>query len=331
MVGAVISLAVSILAGCVVWLLTHEPKSTTPEEKLRYSMEEVASFSPTATKIGIVTIKIFNQGDKAARDVRGVFVLPVKAEIKAKQITMSSGPAGIFIENPSDTRTINLTLPTLAPNETLTASLLVEGSGPFLADVGLRSTESVGISVDPRAISVSPHDLDRSPTRALAVMVLLWALGPFVILFFWRKKIFEFAPVVFPSINDTSFVYLQQKMVVEAKQMLLQKINSKGSDVFETANLALALGLSDQLEESNRLFQIAEWWALTNHSKAVISYDQATLYAAKGDFLNAKQKLREAMALSSRHIAKYYKLSAWFAEATKIDPEFDLIAQNSKK
>ncbi|MET4496790.1 hypothetical protein ABIB70_002942 [Bradyrhizobium sp. F1.2.8] len=40
-----------------------------------------------------------------------------------------------------------------------------------------------------------------------------------------------------------AFVYLQQKMVQEAKSLLLRKVSTHGAEPIELANLALAMGL----------------------------------------------------------------------------------------
>jgi hypothetical protein len=129
LVGAFVSGIVAIVAGVFVWWVTREPTVTPQTETLRYNIQEVASFSPGQNRLGIVVVRIANTGTRAARDVRGSFVLPSGAEIKSKQISMSSGPAGVYTESAPDSHTLNLYLPTLAPTETLTASLLVEGNG----------------------------------------------------------------------------------------------------------------------------------------------------------------------------------------------------------
>jgi hypothetical protein len=76
------------------------------------------------------------------------------------------------------------------------------------------------------------------------------------------------------------------------------------------------------VDEAERLFKSAEWWARTAHAKAVIAYDRATLLASQHRYEPAKAKLREAAALSRRSVAHYFQLSAYFADASQQDPEF---------
>jgi hypothetical protein len=319
LVGAILSLVITVAGGIIVWIFTHEPKTNPPSEKLRYTVSEVASFEPGGTKIGIVTIRVFNVGDKAAHDVHGVFVLPVGLEIKEKQIAMSSGPAGSFVEEPGDLRTLNVSLPTLAPGESLTTSLLVSGNASFQAQVGVKSADSVASQGDANPISPPPAQ----GTMNLVLTLLFWLLGIVALILalvlFWR------AYETFPSRNNTAFVYLQQKLFHEAKDLLLSSERRHGSHPVELANLALAFGLEGDDDAAERRFRAASWWAATGHSKAVISYNKATLLVAKKRYVEAKQELRAAMKLSPRAVSRYFKLSAYFSEAAEADPEFHAI------
>jgi hypothetical protein len=320
-IGALVSITASVIAGVLVWVFTREAKIAEVEQ-LHYRVDEVASFSPGPGKIGIVTIKVSNVGNKAARDVRSVFVLPEGVEIREKQIAMSSGPAGVFVESSESPRKLNLTMPTLAPTETVTTSLLVQGLGKFTPEVGLRSDDTVGTEGDTQLVSASAPKRTARITEAISVAI---GVMPLVFFVFGWIQLRGSVPTLFPSVNNTAFLYLQQKKVEDAKIMLSDKARTKGADVFETANLALAFGLSGSLEEAERLFKIAEWWASSRHHKAVTAYDRAVLYVASGDYENGKKKLREAVSLSPRAISGYFKLNEYFAEASTRDPEFKTI------
>jgi hypothetical protein len=261
LIGALISIGVSVIGGLLLWFFTREPKIVEAEQ-LRYRVDEVASFSPGPAKIGIVTIRVANVGNKAARDVRSVFVLPEGVDIKAKQIAMSSGPAGVFVEGPESPRTLNLTMPTLAPTETVTASLLVQGVGNFTPEVGLRSDDTVGTQGDTQA-APAPAPAGRVWQAISAAITFMPAI--FVLFAYLRLR--GSLTTLFPSVNNTAFLYLQQKMFERAKIMLLKKASNRGADAYETANLALAVGLSGDLEEAERLFKIAEWWASNSRAK----------------------------------------------------------------
>jgi len=324
LVGAILSLVITVVGGIIVWIFTHEPKTILPSEKLRYTVSDVASFAPGGTKIDIVTIKVSNVGDKAAHEVRGAFVLPVGLEIKEKQIVMSSGPAGSFVEEPGNLETLNVFLPTLAPGESLTTSMLVSGNAPFQVQVGVKSADSVASEGDSGPISPSPASGGHDGIRDLVLSGLFWLLGMLALmlgLVLFKRGLLE----TFPSRNNTAFVYLQQKLFREAKDILLNSERRRGSHPIELANLALAFGLDGDDDGAERRFRAASWWATTSHSKAVISYDKATLLAAKKRYMEAKQELRMAMKLSPRAVSRYFKLSAYFSEAAEADPEFHAI------
>ncbi|WP_316214654.1 MULTISPECIES: hypothetical protein [unclassified Bradyrhizobium] len=326
MVGALISVTVAIVAGIFVWWLTREPRAEPQFEQLRYSIAEVASFSPGEARLGIVTIKVSNIGNKAAHDVRGIFLLPEGAEIKAKQISMSSGPAGLYSEGTTDSRTLNLSLPTLAPTESLTVSLLVQGTGALKASGGLRSADSVGTEGDTVVLASPPKSW----------FGLLWSFRPLLVsvvaaiatAFVFRQSFRSLAPGIFSSVNNTAFLCLQQKMFLQARSMLMRKMKGHGSEPIEMANLALATGLGGDLDEAERLFKIAEWWSTTNHAKAIIAYNRATLFVASNEDAAAKAKLKEAVRLSPRAIAQYFQLSAYFDDASRRDPAFaEIVSQ----
>jgi tetratricopeptide (TPR) repeat protein len=150
-------------------------------------------------------------------------------------------------------------------------------------------------------------------------------LSVLIPIFLMRNRLREFASIVLPSVNNTAFIYLQQRMIEEAKQMLQIKTRRRGADSYEIANLALAWGLSGNTDQATKLFSMADWLANSNHLKAVIAYNRATIAASLGDYPLAKAKLREIIALSRRSVSKYFRLSSYFAEASKIDPEFELI------
>ncbi len=320
LVGAVVTLTVSILSGIVVWLFTRD---SPPAERLRYSVEELASFRPGEVRIGIVTIKASNTGTKAARDVRFVVVFPAGIEIREKQITSSSGPTSAYSEVPSDTKTLDLQIRTLAPDETITASFLLAGSGSFTPQVGLKSSETVGTVGETKREAASTN---RFEIWKVGTALLFQGLALFI-LFLLRGKLKGTIGAYTSSPNNTAFLLLQQGLASQASAMLSAKVKAKGGDAFELANLALALALEGNDQISQKMFQAAEWLAGTKHSKAVLFYNRATLLASLTKYDESKAALREALLLSPKEIKKYFSFSAYFADASKADSEFCTIVE----
>ena len=68
-------------------------------------------------------------------------------------------------------------------------------------------------------------------------------------------------------------------MVAKAKAILDTKVNRKGGDALELANLALACGLEGDMELSKGLFGAAQWLASTKHARAVLLFNEGILRA----------------------------------------------------
>src|SRR5262249_15380303 len=94
--------------------------------------------------------------------------------------------------------------------------------------------------------------------RDLVLSGLFWLLGMLALmlgLVLFKRGLLE----TFPSRNNTAFVYLQQKLFREAKDILLNSERRRGSHPIELANLALAFGLDGDDDGAERRFRAASW------------------------------------------------------------------------
>lgn len=317
------TLLITVVAGILVWLLTREAPLA---EKLRYSIQEIASIALGNSRIGMVAIKISNVGNKVAHEVKAVIVLPSEVEIREKQISMSSGLAGSFDEGAGNSRTLNLSIKNLAPGELLTVSMLVAGNASFRPVVDVKSADTVG----------SEGSLEPQPTSSLATQVMAIVSGglliiiPAAIFLFFRRGFYDAIAGTIASANNTAFILIQQGLYDEAKTLLERRMFAEGAGPYEFANLATATGLGGDIALAEKHFRAAEWWARSKKARAVIAYGRATLSAAGGKDEEAKAELRKAYALAPGDIPRYFKLSVYFAEASARDPEFKTVISSDR-
>lgn len=311
--NALLTLIVTIIGGIGVWFFTKAPPP--PAEQLCFSVEEGSTFESEHTRIGIVTVQVSNTGDKAAKSVElAVNFLP-GIIVRDKKIMMSSGPSGVYQEKNDKGKQVDLVIPTLAPKENITVTLLVSGSLSFTPKVGVKSSDSVGIEAISMSLgktSGSSYELTQFRLIDLGLMV-----GLIVLLLWMRRRLSRRLRGAFPSVNNTAFLYLQLGLVKEAKRMLFNKVSMRGADGYEMANLALAVGLAGDLEGAECRFVLCDELIMSNHGRAVVLYNRATLDIQQSKFIEGVEKLEAALKLSPKEIRDYLSISTHFEKAAK--------------
>ena len=191
-IGAISSLVVATLAGVVIYYLTKEPPTPTPDENLVYLVEKPVAFETTKTKFALFTVRAGNFGDLVATNVT-VGITFDDAEIIDKKIALSSEPAGIYSVTNSTPSELGLTVPSLSPGETVVISLMLNREPDKAPTVAAKSNKSVG-----RSTTVFGQPITRPESRATTALKWILAILTAVVyivggviagryIYFWRN------------------------------------------------------------------------------------------------------------------------------------------------
>jgi hypothetical protein len=326
-VGALVTLFVTVVAGIIVWYVTRQPQPST--ERLVYNLTTSATFGSDAGSITFLSAKVRNTGGKAARNVRIAGSLPSGYVLQDRRVTLSSGPAASFTDSSSNTK-LELTIPSFAPSEEADLSLLVKGPNTPNMSLGVQSDDSLGTLVTEEAIQDQSGKAGSLPPSFGIALVAVALVAQIVLTPRVRSALRGLTPAR-DALNDTAFVYLQQGLVDEAEQILTKAISDRGGNVLSLANRGLALGLKGDVMLAMKHLDAAEWWAGSNHEMAVIEYDRAVLAVHEGNIGEALGHLTTAFRLSPVNISWYCRLNIYVRAAAAENSELDELIRSQSR
>lgn len=192
LVGAGITLVVTILAGVVVWFLTAEPKTSPSAERLLYSATTSGTFGSDKDSLTFLNLRVSNVGNKPAVNIHVFAKFPSEARIQNKRISISSQPDAAIADH-SDSTTLNLDISRLLPNEDATISLLVKGPASQTPTIAIHSDESVA-QIAPTSLA-APASSSSSPPIWILIGVIGGALvGQAMLLRYLPKALTRYLP-----------------------------------------------------------------------------------------------------------------------------------------
>jgi tetratricopeptide (TPR) repeat protein len=320
-IGGLITLVVTVLAGLIVWYLTREPSVLT--EKLTYSVDYI-SVSNSNPQLGVGSIKIGNIGGKAAQHVHVVIKFPPGSGVRDQRVQLSSGDAASYAQELSQDGKMDVSVPVLAPDEVLSVTALVSGISNFNPTVSVKSDETVG-TLGTLTKNDANKTLDRDQIFKILGGALAAQIAGLVGLALWRTRVrsmMQQSRFFEHDVNNVAFVYIQKKQIDDAEQMLSEYIRAKGGDVYYLANHGLALGLQGKTEASEARLAAAEFLAKDegDRERALIQYNRAVLHFVRKDIEGGKTFLATAMRLHPQSVREYSSISDAIAEAITVDP-----------
>lgn len=333
-IGALITLFVTIIAGVIVYYVTREPTKPPAQEKLVYQVEQPSCFLSDQNKLALLTIRVGNLGSKEANDTELVIKFEKDISVLDKQIKMSSAPAGKFEDHTKKSNVVNLYFPTLLAGETATISLMVDTPIQKTPEVGFRSAVSIG-KEGPFVREVPPEtNKKESFEKALVALV---PIAAFLQLFLIgllsgkvRSRISRFIPTT-RSINNTAFLYIHQGLHEDAERLLRNEIRTSGANAISLANYGLALCLNGKIEEGKKRLKAAEWHSRSNHERAIVAFNNALVAFAEDNFQEGKNFLGDALKLSKHEITRYCEFSELVKGYKEKYPEIEEIINPTKK
>lgn len=316
LVGALITIVVTVVSGVAVYFITREKPAAPPHENVIYTVEHSATFEGGNGGITFLTLNVQNIGDKAARHVRVAVPFGKPWQLRDRRIDVSSGAAALY-QDKSDGNQIYILFDSVVPNEKLKISALLNGPGSIQPHIFIQSDDSIGIPA-PAISSDSRNDADDKKTVRLIGLVTAATTLQAGLLFYlyWRRSKLRVYP---KNLNNTAFVLLLQGLVSDAENLLSKAIERDGGDPITLANHALALGLLGRDDLAAKRFTAARWLSRSKHQRAVITFDEAVLLIFKGDLSNAREKLIEAFDADRGEVIYYCELSIQVQSASQAD------------
>lgn len=298
LIGALVTLAVTVLGGLIVYYSTQEDLEPRVE-KLTYQKDEQVSFYGRSNKLAIGTLKFANIGRVSAKNVSLVVTSMLSDFIELNVSASNGAKLTAFITD--DKNKISITVPSLLPDEIITVTYLLERESTV--DLSLRSDETIG--------SEGPiYTLSNSNSKKSILNNFLGDFVPFLIvipiaLLFFAKKYYDNNSSRSTSKNNTAFVLLHSKLINKAEQIFRRSILNGEDGAHCLANYAGTLGCLNRIEEAKSYLFAAKFLAVTKHEKAIVAFNEAIIYFHEDDIDASIKAFENAIALSDKEIKMY--------------------------
>ncbi|MFC7052850.1 tetratricopeptide repeat protein [Hansschlegelia quercus] len=312
-INIVVGLVVAIVSGIIIWAATREDGWFSGKEKLTYRANYIEGFQSISKRYGFLEVVLRNSGRKTSPTSRIFIKFSDGTTIIERKANLSSGLPVTETDDKSKGAVIDFVAPILAAGEEFTTSILFEGAQSVRPEIVVKNDNG---------LAEENNSKENKSISMLTIVPIVMALVCVILTYIFlanvvRKKLF-----VQQSLNNTAFLFLQKKMVNEAVDLLRNELLRSGFSQYELANYALALGLSGDHSSSERMFQLAEWWAFKGHAKAVVLYNKATLMIAQGNAEDARPLVTAALRISRRPILEYMEISDYMKDAGFKEADF---------
>lgn len=304
--GALITLIVTIVAGIVVWNLTKEPAKPDPKAKVVFEIDSPAHFKSKSKTLVFNTVRVGNLGNKTAHKTTISIEYPEKTTILDFTISNSSGKAakGNHKELESKGNEKLILLESLMPDEVVTISMLTDGNTEDNLNVSARYEDGIGErGILAKGFYSVP---ERNKYKSILSMFITLLLGVFMTFMLYRLRQRMGGS---RSVNNSAFMMLHQGLISDASKMLESEFHSKGGTAFEMANLGLCKGLSGDLEAAEKLYRSAELYSSSNPIKVLVEFNRSLSYFKAEKLEEAKLHFSNAIEINKRLVKWYVKLS----------------------
>lgn len=316
LIGAVVTLMVTVLGGVVVYYFTKEPDEI-KSENLTYSINKNAQFSGGAQDFTFSSIEISNSGNVAASNV--IIVVTSKlAEIRDLAITASEG-----LQEISRDRTPNglrLTYKTLLPKESVTLNIILTAPEDIKADV--RSDATLGKEVDRYVGSSDPA---RNKWNRIAELVVPGSGLVALLMLLAGVRLFRRSGMSLNSSrNNTGFLMLHSGLIAGAESIFWAAIKDGDCNPITLSNYALCKAALGEFEEAEKYIASANFIGSSGHAKAVVIFNQAIIHLLSGQKDEAANLLKNSINYSKKEIPRYCVHSK-FLDEVRSDSAFSTL------
>ncbi|EOX4790350.1 hypothetical protein J4H63_19600 [Vibrio alginolyticus] len=300
LVGALVTLAVTVIGGLVVYYTTQEDK-VQKVETLTYQKDEQVSFHGKDNKVSIGTLKFANIGGLAAKNVKMQIQTEVTRFIDFN-IASSSGAAFSSTES-EDGKAVTVVVPSLLPNEIITVTYLLDSKGSV--GVSMRSDETIGQLGPIYSLSTSRDSILNNFLGNYVPLLLV----PAVLILVFVKSYSNSTRSRSESKNNTAFVLLHCGLIDEAEKIFRRSIANGEGGSHCLANYAGALSYLERVDEAELYLSAARFLSVNKHEHAIVYLNEALLAFNTGDFKRLEASFDKALELSKKHITMYSQSS----------------------
>lgn len=319
-IGAILTLIITIIGGITVWKFTKEPHKPDPKAVVIIEADSPSQFKSDSKSLIFNTFRVGNLGDKIAEDVILSIEFPEDTKITDFSISSSSGAAARKnlkeIEGKVHEKIISIN--SLLPEETVTVSILTSEYMEKELHVSGRYSEGL-VQKGFLSKRVSLDDLlEKGPQAEKAALAAL-LMG--VLLAFMINRLKNDLGGS-RSVNNSAFMLLHNELIEEAETILEKDMYQRGSTAYEMANLGLCKALTGDKDASEKYFSAAELYSTSKQIKALVAFNRAIVSFESDKFDDARHYFESAATLANRRIKLYVKCSKFGFKLAAHFPEF---------
>lgn len=299
LIGGLVSLAVTVIGGVGVYLLTVS-RETASVEDLVYLVSAPARFATGEREVRIQTVAIYNNGTAPARDVRASIVMPGTPVVLGRDIRFSAGEAANVSVDTTKPESVTLRVPVLTPNENISVSYLVQGGASTEPEVSVKSASTTGSRSSPQVVVAQPL----APWRMTTLSVLLLVQG--LLLGFilkirragWSAKR-----------NNTGFLLLHAGLSEDAVRVFEAAVLVGNADAYLLSNYAVAKAVTGNRDQALDLLGAASVLATNSSHKGQIEFCRALILLWEGRDLISASKAMDLALQHDSNIHRYFRFS----------------------
>ncbi|WP_444889498.1 tetratricopeptide repeat protein [Microbulbifer sp. DLAB2-AA] len=319
-IGAIITLIITIIGGITVWKFTKEPSKPEPKSIVVAEADSPAKFKSDSKSLIFNTIRIGNLGDKVAQSVILSIEFPEDTHVTDFSISSSSGAAARKNLKEIGEKKYEkiIAIDSLLPEETVTISILTNEYTENELHISGRYSEGL-VQKGSLSKRVALDDLLKERPQAGKAALTALVLGILLAYMTFRIKNELGAP---RNVNNTAFMLLHNGLVEEAATVLETNMTNRGSNSYEMANLGLCKALMGSKDASEKYFSVAELYSTSKQIKALVAFNRAIVSFESDEFDDARRYFESAVTLASRRIKLYVKCSKFGTRLAEHFPEF---------
>jgi hypothetical protein len=318
-VGALVTLLVTILGGVLVYYFTKEPEIK-HEERLTYTINPGSTFNGGKEKLSLTSIQIRNDGGIAANKI--IFKAAFNhAEIKDFSVQSETG-------NTPSTQNINqntlyLAFPSLLPSENVVINVLA--STEDTPTVTFRSDKTFG---EIKKISISKKqkyiEINNFVGYIIPFLGIIYPLAAIILLRFpfVRRMVFRILRqfISKPSKNNFAFLLLHQGIIDDATNILKSSLATGHDGAYCLSNLALCKALKRDFSYAEKLIKAAYVYSYSEREAGVVTFNEALILLLKGKKDEFYSKLEKAIDMVSD--VKHYCDFSVHLDKVRKEPRF---------
>lgn len=301
-IGAIISLLVTIFGGVAIFYATKEPDDK-KQERLVYSINQTAKFSGGSQDLAFSSLTLSNFGGVPAKNV-SILISLKHSELKDLAVSGSKGLREKTMERTP--KSVHIVYETFLPQEEVVINLLLATSERPEIDVRSDSTRGQERrQLDSDNIS-SKSRINAVFQKAVPLTgILTGLLGVAGALFLRHLGFFDLRA----DPNNAGFLLLHSGLTDEADATFSAAVREGRCDQYTLSNYAVCKATQGHFDQARSLMKAATFRNRSGHAKAVALFNEGLVQLLQGDKESALDLLKRASALSPKEIQRYCQKS----------------------